>query len=480
MSTLFLTGVLALLLSGPAPADPSAQAILDTALAHMGGVSALRGVERMRLEVMTEWQRMDFQPRRAPVILSYELSTELRDYTIPAWRYSRRFYSPNGTAEVVDLVTDSVAAMSMNGRWRTQNIAYVDERDEVFTFAPERVVRLAREAADARLLADTTVGGERFARVVATIGKFTPTLYFRRSDGLPAFARFRAGQPNDFGLAPWGAMDVEIVYSRWQKIAAAGILLPMQLDVRRVGRPYKRMTTISVQVNPAIPADSLGIPDSLRTAFLATARRPMFDLPMDSAHIAATGFAVFGTPGSPAGAVKIGGRWLMIEAGTAPLSIERSAAFLRRAEPTTMLGAALITAPTGAGGVAWLAKQSTATWVTGAAFPFADAALRGWGQKGNALQSVKGDRWIRVGSDSLLVETIDLPDYPGTAVLYVPALRWAYAWPAGPAQMDYVIAHARRRGWTVDRIGSVRDFVGALLSPSLGESRERRGSRRQT
>ncbi|HEY7234457.1 MAG TPA: hypothetical protein VH539_09935 [Gemmatimonadaceae bacterium] len=471
MSTMLLAGAFALLLRGPAPVDPSAQAILDTALAHMGGATALGAVERMRLEVMTEWQRVEFAPRRAPVILSYELSTELRDYTIPAWRYSRRFYSPNGTAEVIDLVTDSVAATAMNGRWRPQNIAYVDERDEVFTFAPERVVRLARDAADARTLADTAIGGERYARVVATIGKFMPTLYFRRSDGLPAFARFRAGQPNDFGLAPWGAMDVEIAYSRWQKIAAAGILLPMQIDVSRVGRPYKRMTTISVQVNPTIPADSLGIPDSLRTAFLATARRPMFDLPMDSARIAETGFAVFGTPGAPGGAVKIGGRWVMIEAGTAPLSIERSAAFLHRVEPTTTLGGALITAPTGAGGVAWLAKKSVTTWVTAGATPFAEAALRGWGEKGSALQSVKGDRWLRVGSDSLRVETIDLPDYPGTAVVYVPALRWAYAWPAGPAQMDYVIAHARRRGWTVDRIGSVRDFIGVPVAAARAASR---------
>jgi len=471
MSTLLLTGALALLLGGPAPADPSARAILDTALAHMGGLTAVRAVERMLLEVMTEWQRVDFAPRRAPVILSYELSTELRDYTIPAWRYSRRFYSPNGTAEVIDLVTDSVAAMAIDGHWRTQNIAYVDERNEVFTFAPERVVRLARDAPDARMLADTVMSGERYARVVATIGKFTPTLYFRRSDGLPALARFRAGQPNEFGLAPWGAMDVEIAYSRWQRIAAAGILLPMQIDVSRVGRPYKRMTTISVKVNPAISADSLGIADSLRSAFLATARRPMFDLPMDSARVTESGFAIFAMPGAPSGAVKVGGKWLLIEAGTAPLSVERSASFLRRTDPAATLGGALITAPTGAGGIAWLTKQPITTWVSSAAAPFADAALRGWGETGSALRSAKTDRWIRVGSDSLRIETIDLPDYPGSTVVYVPALRWAYAWSTVPAQIDYVIAHARRHGWTVDRVGSVRDFVGVPISRERAETR---------
>lgn len=443
--------------------DPKARAIVDTALAHMGGLSAIAAVERVQLQVMTEWQRTDFSAQRAPVILSFELSTELRDYRTPAWRYSRRFYSPNGTSEVIDLVVDSVAAIGMNGRWRPQNIAYVDERDEVFTFAPERLVRLMREAADARAPADTTMDGVRYARVAATIGRFRPTVYFRRSDGLPALARFRTGQPNDFGLAPWGVMDVQIAYSRWQKIAGAGVVLPMQLDVSRVGRPYKRMTTISAKINPVIPADSFAIADSLRGAFLATARRPMFDLPMDSARIVDGSFALFGAPGTPTGAVKVGGHWLMIEAGTAPLTIERSAAFLHQVDARTPFDVALVTAPTGAGGIAWLARQQLTTWVTDAAVPFAQGALRGW-QVGARPRAVQNDRWLRIGTDSVRIETIDLPDYPRTAVLYVPSLRWAYAWPAGPVQMDYIVAHARRRGWQLDRIASVRSFPGSAIA----------------
>src|SRR3954468_13651740 len=172
--------------------------------------------------------------------------------------------------------------MELNGRWRPQNIAYVDERDEVFTFAPERVLVLAHAATDARALSDTLIDGARYARVTATIGTFRPTLHFRRSDGLLAFASVRAAQPNDFGLAPWGAMDVTFTYSRWQKIPGSSLVLPMQLDVTRVGRPYKRMTTISVAVTPSIPADSPVVAYSLRGSFLAGPRKPMFYLPMDS------------------------------------------------------------------------------------------------------------------------------------------------------------------------------------------------------
>ena len=445
--------------------DPGARAILDTALSRMGGVAALRSVERMQLDVMTEWQRLELASRGGgePVILSYELSTELRDYTMPAWRYSRRFYSPNGVSGVVDLVVDSVAAMQLDGRWRAQNVAYVDERDEVFTFAPERVVYLAREAADARAVPDTTIDGVRYARVAATIGRFSPTLYFRAGDGLLALARFRAAQPNDFGLAPWGAMDVEIAYSRWQHLGGSPLVLPMQLDVRRVGRPYKRMTTISVRVNPAIAADSFVVADSLRQSFLASARKPMFDIPVDSARITGDAFAAFGAPGTPAGAIRIGGRWLVIEAGTAPLSIERSVSVLRRLDPGTAIAGALITAPTGAGGTAWLARQATPTWITSTARPYAEAALRGWSVNGTTLRALSGSRWLRVGSDSLRVETVDLPDYPGTPIVYVPALRWAYAWPPGAVQVDHVFAYIRQRGWHVDRVGSARNFTGIPL-----------------
>ena len=466
---MLVAGIVALLAS-VAP-DPAARAILDTAIARMGGLAALTAIERMRLEVMTEWQRTAFETDRPPVILSYELSTELRDYTIPAWRYSRRFFSPNGTSGVVDLVSDSVAAMEMNGRWRPQNVAYVDERDEVFTFAPERVLALARRAADARALSDTLIDGVRYARVTATVGKFRPTLHFRRSDGLLARASFRAAQPNDFGLAPWGAMDVGITYSRWQKISSLSLVLPMQLDVTRVGRPYKRMTTISVAVNPSIPAESLVVADSLRAAFLAGSRKPMFDLPMDSARIVDSSFALFGAGGTPTGAVKVGGRWLLIEAGTAPLSIERSVAFLRRGDPSASIAGALITAPTGGGGVAWLARERMTTWVTTAARPFAAAALRGWSAPTSSVRQVAASAWIRVGTDSVRVEPIDLPDFPETSLVYVPSLRWAYAFPAGPVQMDYVIDRVRQRGWRVDRIGSVRNFVGTQITRTSAANR---------
>jgi len=452
--------------------DPAALTVLDTAVARMGGLAALRSVARTRVDVITEWQRTTLDARPMTAVGSYEWSTELRDYSIPAWRYTRRFFAANGLTEIVDLVVDSVALQKASGKWGPLNVAYVDERDEVFTFAPERLVVLARDAADARAQPDTVIGGVRCARITATVGTFHPTLFFRRGDGLLALARFRAAQPRDFGLAPWGEMEVDIWYSRWLKIAGAGITVPTQLDVYRVGRPYKRMTALSVVINPVIPPESLAVTDALRAAFLsdtarsqfiAFGRRPMFDLPLDSARIVGNAFALFNTNGAPAGAVKLGGQWLMLEAGIAPLSLQRSLDFIRRVEPAARIGGVLVTGPGAAGGIAWLTTQAIPTWVTPAARPYVAPVLRGSKQGSAALRMIEGARWFHVGSDSLRLETVDLPDYPSTTVVYVPSLHWAYASPSGPAQLDFVAAYVRSRGWAIDRLGSGRAFYGIPL-----------------
>lgn len=461
INTLLAGAIAALLVPTP---DPRALAVVDTAASRMGGLAALRSIERLHLETMVAWYQHTVADRATPAVSSYERNTELRDYRVPGWRNSRRFFSPNGVVEVTDLVTDSVAAVLRQGKWQAQNVAYVDERDDVFTFAPERLIPLVRDAADLRALADTTIDGVPLARVTATVGRFAPTLYVSRRDGFLSRVSYRAAQPNDFGLAPWGRMDVTIRYSRWAKAGPAGPVLPTQLDVDRVGHPYKRVTVISAKVNAPIAADSLAISDSLRAAFLGTARKPMHDLPLDAARVTGD-FAVFGTPGTPAGAVRIGGRWIIVEAGTAPLSVERSAAFLRRADPATPIGGAFLSAANAGavGGAPWLVRTGVPTWVAGAAIPFVRAALRGWDAPEADVTTLEADGWSRVGSDSVRIELVDLPDNPGTPVVYVPSLRWAYAWTGGPVQVDRVVAHIRHRGWQVERLGNGRNVVGVPL-----------------
>lgn len=458
--------------SAAAQSTPSSPvAVLDTAIARMGGPALLRGVSRARFEVMTQWQRTVFDARPYADQPVYEWHAELRDYALDAWRNTRRFNNGAAWTEITDVVRDSVAIRRSPGgpggvaspvsvapgAWAPLNIAYIDERDEAFALAPERLLLAARDADDLRPLSDTTIAGAPHARVVATVDRYATTLFIRRSTGYLTAARFRTAETNDFGLVPWGAMDVETWYSGWRK-HPNGIVYPLQWDERRVGRPYKRSTVMGAQFNPPASPDSFVVSDSLRTAYLATSRRPMHDLPFDSARIVDGRFASFGTPGAPAGAVKLGGTWVLLEAGQAPLSAERAAAWLARADAGSTLGAALVTIPgTGSGGAAWLASREVRLHVAPGAVSYMDAVMRGHHTTPRDLRVETKGRWLRVDGDSLWIEPLDFADAPGALVVYSPTLGWVYSGvAANPMQNDRLLAVARTRGWRVTLVGSAR------------------------
>ena len=467
--------------SSPAPvAAQAARSVVDTALARMGGVAAAQAVKRVRFEMMTQWQRITFDDRPYGDQPSYESHSDLRDYETKSWRNTRRFNNGRTVVEIADVVKDSVAirrspggpggvaspASVAPGTWTTLNVAYVDERRELFAFAPERALLGARDATDLRTLPDTVVGGAAQARVAATVDGLPMTLMVNRSTGFLTAVRFAAAAPNDFGLVPWGTMDVEVWLSGWRK-QPGGLAYPYQWDVRRVGRPYKRMTVLAATFNPPASPDSFVVSDSLRAAYLATAVRPMHDVPLDSARIIDGRFASFGAPGAPAGAVKLGREWVLLESGQAPLSAERAGAWLAAADRGARLSAALVTMPSSAGngGVPWLAAQRVPIRVAPGARPYMERVLRGNGAPSSGLSTIARAQWLRVSGDSLWLEPVDLPDLPGALVVYSPSLQWVYtASAANPLHLDLMLALAKSRGWVVTRTGSARAPVVPLAS----------------
>jgi hypothetical protein len=218
------------------------------------------------------------------------------------------------------------------------------------------------------------------------------------------------------------------------------------------------MTVLGVTFNPAATPDSFAVSDSLRGAFLASANHAMHDLPLDAARRVDDDWVAFNTPGAPAGAVRIGGAWLLLEAGQAPLNAERAAAWLASADSGAALAGALVTPPaSGSGGSAWLARQKVPLYVGPGAAPFATTVLRNHGAPVRSLVTVDRGRWLTIGTDSLWLAPVDLPDAPGALVAYWPAREWLYtATAAVPAHRDLLLAHARARRWKVSRLGSAR------------------------
>ena len=437
----------------------------------MGGASALGGIERVRFEFVTQWQITSFADVPFPDRVGYELNTDVRDYSLNAWRNTRRFPIGAEWRTMIDLVRNDVAARNFGGGFAPLNIAYVDERDELFAYTPDRLM-LAAAATTPRADGDTIIGGVPHVRLRFASGRLPVTLFLRADDGLPALARFRAAAPSDFGLVPWGEMDVEVWYSQWTPFAG-GVALPTQWDVRRFGRPYKRLTLLHVEFNGTFAPDSFAIDDAVTAAYRRTAVKPMHDVPLDSARVSPedADFVEFRTFGAPVGAVRVGGRWLLLETGQAPLSLERALDWMAAHNHGPVEAAIAGAVATGNGGIAAAASRKLQVLVGPGAKPFIDIVLKNHGRPTTDVRLIDSPTWLRIGSDSVRIERIDLPNAAGSIVVWVPSKRWVCA-PDVTSPLDLRILKERMklRGWNAEWFGSRRAVRLPLSRASAGST----------
>jgi hypothetical protein len=458
--------------------------VLRLAMERAGGAPALERVERAHIEQMTLWHRQTFEDRPfGDQVGSYERVTDQRDYTIPAWRNTRRFVGGGAAAgvEIIDLVRDTIAArFSPQGpnapaAWGPLNIAYVDERRELFTFSPERLLPLAMRDPKLALLPDTLIDAGLHHRVKATIERFPVTLFVHAGTGLLARARFRAAQPRDFGLAPFGNMEVDIWYSQWRPVPGPGgqqLRYPGQIDIARLGRPYKRLTILSARFDAAAAPDSFTIADDVRARYRDAATRPMWEIPVDSGRITEGKFAVLGTPGFAPQAVKVGSQWLLLEGSAVPERAPVEEAWLRARDGAGFGGVLISTSTPPRGGMAWFVRNRRPVLHGRGAARAAAVVLANW-DVSERTTAVSRGQWVKLGGDSLWVEPFDAPGSLGGLLAYVPSLRWAYhALALDPLVKTLIMERVKERGWTVERLGHARALTTPVTpAPRAGAGR---------
>lgn len=435
---------------------PDARSVVATALAHMGGEDALRAVERVHLDMTTQWQRTGFRDVPWTDRPSFEDHTDIRDYTIPAWRNTRLF---PGRA-IVNVVRDSVATTDFGPGPQPLSIAYVDEREELFVYSPDRLLLLLADAPDLAAAPDTVVGGETMRVVTATLDDRLPsTVWFHAGTGLPVRLRFRAAHPNDYGLVPWGAMDVQVWYSNWRTLGTLSI--PTQWDVLRMGRPYKRMTVRNGTFDADFaPADSFAVSPELRIRFQVEAAGPMHDRPLDSVRTVVEGLVAVHGFGFPAGAVDTGDGWLLLEAGHMPLNLQRALEQMAPEGVDDVVGALAASTRAGNGGALTLVDEQRSVWVAPAARELLDRVLGNHGRDPGALIPVTAGRWIGRGDARVRLEPVDLPDAPGSVMVWSPSLGWLYAPDASlPLDVRMVKERAAALGWDWRALGTARGLV---------------------
>jgi hypothetical protein len=458
-----LIGCLAMTLHAQAPPVLSAQGQpIDTAAIRwvnraidlMGGEEKLRGIHRTAMSMMTQWQRTGFREIPYTDRPSFERHHDVRDYTIPAWRNTRQF----GSRDIVNIVRDSVSATNFGTGFQPLNIAYVDERAELFAYTPDRLMLFLRDAPDLRVGRDTSIGGESHRVVTATVAdRFPSQVYFHAGTGLPTVLRFRAAQANDFGLVPWGEMQVSVWYSNWRTMHELSI--PTQWDIERVGQPYKRMTVLSIELNPEFAPDSFEVAANTRASYFQTAARPMHETRgITATQVVEPGLVVNEGFGFPAGAVEVGGEWLMIGAGQASYNFRMGVEALTSAGVRTIAGVLALTASTGNGGVLAAADAGLPIYVSPASEPFVRKMLEGSTRHDAEIIRVPtGGFAIEFGEERLQLKPIDLPNVAGSVMLYRPETGWLYL-PDAVEDLDMRIGQqqAQQADWDIRSTGNAR------------------------
>jgi hypothetical protein len=108
----------------------------------------------------------------------------------------------------------------------------------------------------------------------------------------------------------------------------------------------------------------------------------------------------------------------------------------------------------------WFADQRLPLYVAPGARAMARRIL-GPPPAGVRSTEIGTSRWVMVGTDSLWLERVELPDAPGALAVYSPAHRWLYAplmvgRPMVKAELDAMIARLRGRGLPVEFVGGAR------------------------
>lgn len=442
--------------TGVAAATTQARAdeVVGIAMELMGGEAALRAVDRVSLSMMTQWQRTGFREIPGTDLPSFERHYDVRDYTIPAWRNTRDF----GARKLINIIRDSVASSDFGDGPRPLSIAYVDEREELFTYTPDRLLLKLVDAPDLTLGPDTLLAGEPHHRVSARLsGRFPSEVFFHAVSGAPTLLRFRAGHPNDFGLVPWGEMEVEVWYNNWRSFG--DVAIPTQWDVFRVGRPYKRMTVRAAVFNPEFAADSFVVSDDLRAAYQASETLPMHQTrALDGVEVEDGIALTSGGFGAPMGAVNVGDGWLMVGAGQTGWNLERAVESFEEAGIDRFVGVVAGEAVTGNGGVAAAAAMGWPIYTSPSAEAFVRAVLSAEGLSGD-VQVVQRALHVGAGDQQLLLEPFSMPDAPWSMLAWHAASGWLFVPDARDGLgIRLAMAHARQRGWEVRWIGGLRQM----------------------
>jgi len=257
----------AFLVAEPQQPTDSARTVVARAIDALGGERALTSIAALHIDTIGHDYLIDQSERpEGPAIVRYLQTSEARDVA-HGWsrvEEQQRFiespdWSGEGTATIVD--TDTAAMRRGDRTMPAGRQAFEDGRERI-ELAPERLLLVARDAADLARAPDVKVHG--IAQRVVTFGwrGRRARLLIDSGDYVPTSLELSADDP--FGI--WGLVTRTTWYSLWT-LLPGGVRYPLQVDRDWNGVMQASATIAKIAVNPSIDDAVFSIPAETKRAF---------------------------------------------------------------------------------------------------------------------------------------------------------------------------------------------------------------------
>ncbi|WP_207430863.1 MBL fold metallo-hydrolase [Sabulibacter ruber] len=282
---------------------PTAQQVVQQAIAAMGGEAALKSISSLSYHGIGHryWTEQSERPE-GPWIVSYVQVDELRDVAQKRLlrKTQSKFTQSPEWSPVTMKISEGAAAQEMGPRVAPGKPNQLREAEETFALAPERLLLTALLAKDLKLEKQVI-----YQNVPQQVLSFTwngnpVRLLLNAHTHLPTALDLTDSYPDDLFIGRWGDVTTRTIYSYWT-LETGGIRYPRQRNVERNQQPYEEFTILDLKLNPAAPADTFAIPEATRQAFLKQPARNIDSLPLGLPNKPADTLAV--------GVVKIPGMW---------------------------------------------------------------------------------------------------------------------------------------------------------------------------
>ena len=271
-----LAGVLALISPGAARADVSPNALLERAMAAMGGRERLESIHTIDYVALGYRDMVEQSVRpTGPYFLDYQTIRVRRDYeadrtvideTHAAYGGDKWWLQQAAPTTYHVLVNVDVSAISIDGgKLGYGGASYASSEEDRSNFAPERLLLRAASASDLRTLPDQTMNGSAAHVLGYSLGGTICRLYLSARTGLPIAVDYVRAYPYNTFLNPWGDVDTRITYEAWN-LEPGGVVYPRQWMRTRVGLPDNVLSITQLHFNAPLPPQDAAIPQDIYDA----------------------------------------------------------------------------------------------------------------------------------------------------------------------------------------------------------------------